>query len=179
MDVGEERSGADNDSAIAMDRDTSEKPAGGIAVKEEAENDIQNSTDHGSPCNSDDAVESKTRTEDQNEISKSEAECNDAPVDNDKSETASNDAPLTEDTNAATAGCSGTNTGHHEGREGESTSSDKTFKIINFSKETKKESNAKPSYRSAKEAAYILGLSIAREHPNTMMLEKYVTFHSS
>jgi hypothetical protein len=62
---------------------------------------------------------------------------------------------------------------------------DKDHTSLASSKQTDKASNsvrekdAKPNYRSTKEVAYLLAFSIAREHPNPMLLEKIVTCHFS
>jgi hypothetical protein len=69
---------------------------------------------------------------------------------------------------------------HRESKGDASTSSDLTPNVTNSRRGPENDTkNTKPRHRPAKEAAFLLGLSIAREHPNSMLFEKYVTLHSS
>ncbi|KAL3788370.1 hypothetical protein HJC23_009176 [Cyclotella cryptica] len=61
-----------------------------------------------------------------------------------------------------------------------SVSSEQTDKIMNSCRDSGNEtSNVKRRYRHPREAAFLLGLNIAREHPDISLLEKFVTCHSS
>eukprot|EP00956_Cyclotella_meneghiniana_P042905 scaffold249348_cov72-Cyclotella_meneghiniana.AAC.6 len=56
-------------------------------------------------------------------------------------------------------------------------SSETTHKVSNYHNE--EETKTKRCYRPAKEAAYVLAFSIAREHPSALLLEKFVICHST
>jgi len=68
----------------------------------------------------------------------------------------------------------------NEGKDDLSVSSEQTDKIMNSCKEcVNGASTAKRRYRHTREAAFLLGLNIAREHPDASLLERFVACHSS
>jgi hypothetical protein len=68
----------------------------------------------------------------------------------------------------------------NEGKDDLSVSSEQTDKIMNSCKEcVSGASAAKRRYRHTREAAFLLGLSNAREHPDASLLEKFVACYSS